>query len=185
MRDHAWLGLMPARVMWKVPSPYGAPDAVSSLSTVAAPLLAGFCITLEGVIMTAANEFRLAGLALLLLSSATVLLITCVQSGFWARHYFAAPDEIVRWWPDYEASEQRQQMVIAEQRDSYGTYLRWAARARRTYAVGIIALLFGIAAILVPEGRGATAFLRWMSALIVTLSALAEIVWWIRSKSRR
>jgi hypothetical protein len=68
---------------WSVPSPYGAPAAVDSLSTIAAPLLGGFSITLVGVVVQASEKFRFSSIALLLLTVAAVLLLLCVQCGFW------------------------------------------------------------------------------------------------------
>jgi hypothetical protein len=101
------------RESWHVPSPYGAPAAVESLSTVAAPLLPGFSISVVCVILPGREQMRLFGLALLLLSIAAVLMLFCVQCGFWARHYYATPTEATQWWIDYESNIERRPSVTA------------------------------------------------------------------------
>lgn len=162
---------------WSVPSPYGAPAAVDSLSTIAAPLLGGFSITLAGVVIQASERFRFSSIALLLLTVAVVLLLLCVQCGFWARHYYTKPEEAIAWWPDYEANAERQQMLFTEQRRSYVLFKRWAARARRTYSFGIVALFLGIMMTLIPEGAGWQSRVRWGAVVVMGLAAAGELLW--------
>jgi hypothetical protein len=169
---------------WSVPSPYGAPAAVDSLSTIAAPLLGGFSITLVGVVVQASEKFRFSSIALLLLTVAAVLLLLCVQCGFWARHYYTRPDEATAWWPDYEGSAERQQMLFIEQRRSYLLFKRWSARARRAYSSGIVALFLGIMVTLVPDGVGWQSRVRWAAVVVMGLAAVGELLW-LASMSRR
>lgn len=166
---------------WTVPSPYGAPLAVQSLSTVAAPLLAGFSVTLAGVVMQATDKFRWPGLGLLLLAVAAVLLLFCVQCGFWARHELAFPEEVVQWWPDFRSSPDRRSRVAEEQRRRYQSYRQWADSARRAYNCAIVALLAGVAVTLIPVENGWDSVMRWCAAGVFGLAALGEIIWSMRT----
>jgi hypothetical protein len=172
---------------WSVPSPYGGPAAVDSLSTVAAPLLAGFSIAVVGVILPARQEMRFSALALLLLSITAVLMLFCVQSGFWARYYYATPQEATQWWSDYESNIERRNSVQQEQRRHYTLYRRWASRARRSYSAAIVMLLVGIGVATTPQGQIARSPLQWAAALIFWGAAAGEIVWVARTawKGRR
>lgn len=174
---------------WAKPAPFGAPAAVQSLSGTAAPLLAGFCLTVVTLIIQQPGQFRFPGATLLLLSGAIVLLLTCVQCGFWARQYFASPDEAASWFPDYDTSRERQDKVQEEQRNNYAFYLRWANRARLTYAAGIVAVYCALAASLVPTSEADDVRLRGVAALVFALAAVAEILWtvwaWRGSLARR
>jgi|tagenome__1003787_1003787.scaffolds.fasta_scaffold20702419_1 hypothetical protein len=177
-------GATPLDPGWEVPAPYGAPFAIQSLSTVAAPLLAGFSVTLSGVILQAAGQFRWPGLTLLLLAIATVMLLFCVQCGFWARHEFVLPEEARQWWGDFASSPSRRDRVAEEQRRRYRSYRRWARSARVSYDSAIVALLAGMSVALAPVGGGGEAVLRWMAALAFLLAAAGEVVWAV-SASRR
>lgn len=65
------------------------------MSGVAAPLLAGFSVTLMTVVAADTAKFRLPGPAILLLVSAAMLFILAVQSGFWARQYLASSADVL------------------------------------------------------------------------------------------
>jgi hypothetical protein len=173
---------------WAKPAPFGAPAAVQSLSGTAAPLLAGFCLTVLTLVLQGPDRFRYPGAMLLLLTSAIVLLLTCVQCGFWARQYYAAPDEAASWFPDFESSAERRDRVQQEQRSYYASYLFWANLARLTYAMGIVAVYSALAASLVPKSDSADSRLRTVAALVFAVAAVAEVVWtgyaWRRSLAR-
>jgi hypothetical protein len=173
---------------WAKPAPFGAPAAVQSLSGTAAPLLAGFSLTVLALVVQGPDQFRYSGAMVLLLTSAIVLLLTCVQCGFWARQYFAAPDEAASWFPDFESSPERRDRVQEEQRSYYASYVFWANLARLTYAGGIVALYSALAASLVPTSDSADSHLRTAAAVVFALAALAEVVWtghaWRRNLAR-
>jgi hypothetical protein len=98
--------------------------------------------------MQASERFRFSSIALLLLTISTILLLLCVQCGFWARHHYTRPEEATAWWPDYEESAQRRRMLVEEQQRSYALFRRWSAWARRAYSFGVVVLLLGIMAAL-------------------------------------
>jgi hypothetical protein len=102
--------------------PYGRiPDGVSTMASVAAPMLAGFTIALAGVVAQAAEKFRWPSAALLVLAVAAILLINAVQAGFWSQRPVAL--EKIRFW---------------------------RTAASFSYDAGIVVLLVGLALVLAP-----------------------------------
>lgn len=162
---------------WAKPSPFGAPNAVASLSGTAAPLLAGFSVTMATLVLQAPEKFRFAGATLLLLTSAIILLLTCVQCGFWARHYFASPDEAAPWFPDYESNLERREKVQEEQRGNYGSYRLWSNLARLTYAMGIVCVYSALAASIAPTDDSHDFRFKSAATLLLVLAAVGEIAW--------
>lgn len=136
------------------------------------------------MIMQASERFRFSSITLLLLTISTVLLLLCVQCGFWARHHYMRPEEAAAWWPDYEDNVERRQMVFEEQKRSYVLFRHWSTRARRTYSFGIVVLFLGIMVALIPTGVGWQAQVRWGAVIVVGLAALGEVLW-LASASRK
>jgi hypothetical protein len=91
------------------------------MATVAAPMLAGFTVTLIGVVAQADDRFRYPELSLLLLTLAAAALITCVQAGFWFQR--PVPHTSVR---------------------------RWRSVARLSYDGGIVMLFAALSTVLTP-----------------------------------
>jgi len=69
---------------WPIPGRYGNSDAVQSMGTVAAPLLAGFSLTLATIVLTSAQQIRWPGVTLVFATIATATLIGSLQFTFWA-----------------------------------------------------------------------------------------------------
>ena len=172
-------------IYWARPVPYGYPASIDAAGTVAAPLLAGFSITLIGLILGAADAhaIRLRGEALTALVLAALLLLACVQCAFWARQYTVTPSQIMEWWPDLglpgdAATERHEQLRGVQWRYSVLAGC-WMGRARWTYHVGILALLAGLDLLLVPLDRGASwnSGWSWLSVAVVSLGFMAELYW--------
>src|SRR6266550_3941131 len=123
---------------WMPPSPYGSPAAIDSMGSVAAPLLAGFSMTLLILVITSPGSFRWPGPVLVAFSVSAVALVSVVQFTFWARSYTVTPDELKSWWPDVE-TEERRSVVRGEQLAHEQARRIWSTRARRFYRAGIIA----------------------------------------------
>jgi hypothetical protein len=155
----------------------GAPDALSMLSGTAAPLLAGFCITFVGLIIQAEGLSRFPGVALVLLASAAILLLYCVQCGFWARNYYVSPEAAIPWFEDYSTNLGRRVVVHREQVDDYAIYTMWAKRARRSYALAIIAMLTGVAVTLIPAEPFSQHVLQLVASGMFAMAALGELMW--------
>ena len=112
---------------WEVPNPYGDVAAIKSMGGIAAPLLAGFSITLAALILSAPQHFRWTSVTLTLLTGAAVALIGALQFTFRALQFAVSPSEIEQWWTD--ASEApRREALQREQREHFRTYNTWANR---------------------------------------------------------
>lgn len=85
-------------------------------------MLAGFTVTLIGVVAQADDRFLAPGLSLLLLTFAASALITCVQAGFWFQRPVA-----------------------------FEVVLRWRNVASIAYDAGIVLLFLALASVLAPR----------------------------------
>jgi len=142
-------------------------DAVDSATGVAAPLLGGFTLTLIGLIVSGPEDFRWAGWALLLLTLAVLLFVTCVQAGFWARR--SRPESFVQ-LAEYYAT-------------STGSYRIWVRVASDTYDTAIVLLFCGLGAVLAPVGQRDVG-LRWVASGMCFAAAVAEVVWHFVARRR-
>jgi len=156
---------------WLPPFPYGASAAQDTAATVVTPLLAGFALTLIGLVIASEDRFRWPGFTVLLLTGAVVLLVHAVQLGIWMRQYAVRPDELREWRPDLDAAglANIQRGHLVEQR-------KWRNLFAAAYHAGIVLLLFGLAAALAPADDVAGE-LRWIAAGVAVLGALAEVAW--------
>jgi hypothetical protein len=179
------------RPTWKRPVPPGIPEAVGSAGAVAAPLLAGFSVTLivltlelisntpgQGVVATP-DPIRWPDVALSLLVAATVSLLTAVQCAFWARQYQALPDEIEQWRGGLEGGNEKEEDAWADaRREQFGyaaLQMVWIKRFRWSYHCGILLVLAALVVLLVPAGHIAPG--RWVTIGIAAIGALGELTW--------
>ena len=155
---------------WDPPFPYGYPAAIDSAGLVAAPFLAGFSLTLLGLLIPESATFRLGDLALILLAAAAVCFIATVQCTFWARQYVVSPEEIRMWRPGYEPARQ-----IALQRLHMAAFNTWSARSVWTYRAGILLVMAGVAVALVP--KGSIGLGRAAAIAVLGIGFLGEVLW--------
>jgi hypothetical protein len=169
---------------WETPGLYGEADALNSMGTIAAPLLAGF--SLAAMVQTLTiheSEARWPGVALLLFLLAAVLFITTVQAMFWARGYQTTPEEIKAWWPDAEDPE-RQARLRRDQSYHAAGFRMWANRGRVTYSAALLCLLAALTILAVPSGSaGQTPYWRWLAVTVGAAAFAFEAVWTIASFS--
>jgi hypothetical protein len=177
--DQAKPGTEPLRgPFWVTPILYGEAEALNSMGTIAAPLLAGF--SLAAVVLTVTikpSDARWPDAALLLFMLAAVVFVTSVQAMFWARQYQANPSEILAWWPDAERSE-RLERLRDEQKWHAAGFRMWANRARAAYGVGLLCLLAALTILAVPpESHGQGSALRWVAVAVGGAAFIAESIW--------
>ena len=180
----------PAGPVWKPPAPYGAPDSVQATGTVAAPLLAGFTITLIGLVVDTSNQgIRHRDTALLALMAAAASLLAAIQCAYSARRYMVVPDELTSWWPD--AKDHPETQLRRRQEEQFAHRLlhtQWATRFRVVYHVGIILMLAGLTVLLIPPeaARPVTgqtvpqadvSTVRWLAIGLAGASAVGEVIW--------
>src|SRR6476646_11116124 len=113
--------------VWKMPYPYGASAAIESMSGIAAALLAGFSVTLLGVVAQAPTSFRWPGAALIGLLVTAILLIACVQVGFRARKYIYSRADFEQWCPQPVENQQEEDDLRDMQAADYA---KWKSRQR-------------------------------------------------------
>jgi hypothetical protein len=162
---------------WDVPRRYGYAAAVEGMGAVAAPLLAGFSIALVALVIQGSSDLRYANLALLVFVAAALAFIACVQFTFHARSFVVTPPELEMWWSDSVEPDRREQLRW-EQRLYFRNHEMWARRAGHMYNVGLLALLLGLVATVLPVGPISDAPVGRL--LVVALAALgfsAEFAW--------
>jgi hypothetical protein len=170
---------------WYPPDPPGRGPAIEGMAGIAAPLLAGFSITLIGVIAQASENFRWPGPALAVLVIAVALLIATVQFGFKARTFLYSAADVEAWRPDTFADERLRNVLAKNQRDDYGNWQRWGRNAGRAYDTAICFLALGLALTVAPpvltsSGHplgGEEATFRWIAFALALAAGTAELSW--------
>jgi hypothetical protein len=163
---------------WQKPAPLGYGQAIDTVTTIAAPLLAGFSVATIGVIASSSDKFRWPGVTLLMLTAAAILLVTSLQCGFFARQHLYSARDVGDWWPEEDRTPASNERLQREQHEDIQRWRRWVPRARYTYDVGIVTLALGVAAALVPPSdSGAQVDWRWAAASLAAAGAIGELVW--------
>lgn len=176
---------------WRKPAPLGYGSAMDSVSSVAAPLLAGFSLASVIVVSDDAMNFRWPGAAILALAIAAVVLIGCVQCGYNARQYLWSGAEVSDWWPEMKVDTELEMLLRDEQTEAFHRWEAWVRWARLTYNFGILALLAGLGLGLAPQrNRGFQNNLRWVAVSMAFAACAGEAIWigigyWRRSVEAR
>jgi len=160
------------------PKPYGYAAAVDSVGTTAAPLLAGFSVTLAGLILQVDKPyetFKWPDATLALLTLAAVLLIAAVQCSFSARQYYVPPDEYYDGWAKLADAAGKRDMADLNHEHSLQRMGRWMNGIRVTYNLGVLALLAALTVLLIPAGHPTPA--RWVAIALAGLAWSVELVW--------
>jgi hypothetical protein len=127
---------------------------INSVGTVTLPLLAGFSITSVVVVSDDAAKFRWPGATILALALAALTLVVAVQCAYHAHVYLSTND------PDHQKA------------------LWWAKRTRWFYDAGLVAVLAGLALVVVPHGAiGIHAGFRWAAFWLACAACVGEIGW--------
>lgn len=161
---------------WPIPGFYGSADAVQEMGTVAAPLLAGFAITVATLVVTSANSLRWPGACLVAAVTASVMLLVSVQLTFWARQALVTPAVVREWWDDVDTVDGRAARV--REMGGFVRVHRWyAAGARHAYDLGIALLLLAVTLLLLPTDHARQPALRWAAVGVSALATLSEALW--------
>jgi hypothetical protein len=160
---------------WQAPAPPGRGSATDSMTGIAAPLLAGFSLTLIGVIAQDPTNFRWPGATLVTLVITMSLLIASVQFGFHARARLYSAAEIRDWRPDF--FEKKQDILAEQQRFHEAQWELWADRARLTYNAAICILAVSLAMTVAPSHGSKEVALRWSASALALAGGVAEVSW--------
>jgi hypothetical protein len=154
---------------------WGYAEAIERVAFSAVPLLAGFAVTFIGFVLTGDVVMRWPNATLLALTASVMLLLVALQLAFTARaSYLPYPEfkeriELIR---GLDLGE-RIEYVAALQR-----HRRLVAGVRVAYNLGIVALLAGLAAALVPVNPDLEIDPERKAAIaIAALAALGELLW--------
>ena len=169
-------GAAPRPPRWPAPGYYGSADALQVMGTVAAPLLAGFAITLATLVVTAEGAVRWPGITVVAAVLAAVLLLASVQLTFWARQATLTPSVAREWWDDADTVDGRAARV--REMRGFDRVRNWySSRARAAYDAGIVLLLLAVAVVLAPPTDARQPAWRWAAAGIAALAVLLELGW--------
>lgn len=164
---------------WQPPGSAGEVGAVQSIGTIAAPFLAGFSITLVGVIVATAH-FAHGGIAELLLTGAALFMVGSMQFSLWARQNEVSPSFYDEWFP--VATEKRVQYNKAEQATLKRKWEFWSGLTRSAYNAGILLLLAGLLTILLPPEGITLRTARGAAAGLAAAGLAAEYIWLIGAR---
>ncbi len=154
----------------------GQAEALTSMGTVAAPLLGGFSLAaMVQTITLRPSDARWPDAAMVLFLLAAVLFIGTVQALFWARRYQVTPAEIMGWWPD---ADDRIDQLRDEQAQHARAFGRWSTLGRFTYDFALLCLLAALTILAVPPGsHGHAPVLRWVGVAVGAAAFAAEVIW--------
>jgi hypothetical protein len=168
----------PEDVEWEMPGPLGRPESIQTAGGVAAPLLAGFSLTIATVLLPSISDAkrtfgRWGDLTLGLLLAAAILLVMAVQCAMTARGFQVTPDELLTWWG--RPAGPPSAAMLANQKEHARKNKRWASHTRWTYNLGILLLLAALPLTILPPGDIPTG--RWVVASVAAAGFLVEVVW--------
>lgn len=168
------------RFRFNVPYYYGGPKAIESMSSIAAPLLAGGALAFIGIVLQQQDALRFPGVVLLLSLLALLALIFAIQCGYWARQHTVTPWEIEQWWPDLSEGE-RLQRVRADWWQERSDYMIWARRTRLLFGVGLTLVWLALCTAVIPTAADKESVLRWMVVSLCFIAAILEMLWLVVS----
>jgi hypothetical protein len=166
---------LPSPGLWKLPQPYGRGVAIDAMTGVAAPLLAGFSLTLAGVIAAGPDQFRWPGVDLAILVIPVVLLVACIQFGFHARSHLYSAADVRDWRPDF--IERHERALKLQQAADYEKWCQWERRGRFAYNAAIVVLAVGVAMVMAPPVHSSEPAWRWAATGIALAAGAAEAIW--------
>ena len=145
------------------------------MAGIAAPLLAGFSLTLVGVITSNAQNYRWPGAAITFLVIPAALLVACIQFGFRARSYLYSSADTQAWRPDFYAKFS--DVLRREQAGAIRQWNTWERRAGWSYNLAICILALGVALTVAPPAGAAQPGFRWAGSGVAVAAALGEAAW--------
>jgi hypothetical protein len=161
--------------LWDRPRYAGHGPAMNGFGGVAAPLLAGFSLASIVSLLTTENKPEYAEWALMALSLATGSFLFAIQFTFLALGYWVMPTDHLQLAPEARRSYEVLEEVVVRQRTAVREFTRYADTAWNLLHVGVVALLCGVAAVLLPEGGWSGPRSVAFGAVVVCL--LVQLAW--------
>lgn len=149
------------------PASAASPDPwAKSVGETAAPILAGFSVTVVIVVSDDAKDFRWPGWAILALTVSAIALIGALQSAKYAQGLWPGANrpQGSQWWTH----------VPYFTKDPAERAAWWGKWTRRFYHFGLAALLAGLAFTLAPPDGARQGGLRWAASVLAFLAFAVE-----------
>ncbi|MFF5293066.1 hypothetical protein [Paractinoplanes globisporus] len=168
---------------WTPPTPLGYPASIQALGGFAAPLLAATSFTMIALLLSSPLQSfaRWPNAALTLLLLAGLAQIAVVQATMWTRRYDTSPAELAAWYPQEITGGTPSDWLRNLQVGHAELNERWANRTRFIYHVGIVMLLAGLVATVVPARHISTP--RWILIFTAAAGLAGEIFWIVAASS--
>lgn len=160
------------------PAPYGDSSALQAVGEIAAPLLTGFTIALIGVVAQSPSSLRWPGAVLLGLVIAFVLLLTAVQSAFFARQRMWTQVDLRAWYTSEQLPADLESAFVLSHKADLAKWGWWREATRLTYNTGLVVLTVTVGLIVAPPVDDPL-FLRWVALGVAFGAALGELAWWL------
>ncbi len=142
---------------------------IGRTSSIAAPLLAAAAVTVMGVIIQQPSSVARPGIALILLATATVLLVTSVGSAIWAGYYEDEPfGQAQRCNPPVAGD-----LAGDHAANIYRARQYWAGVAVLTYNFGLLAWAMGLIVAAIPHEPSLA---RWVVGGIFAAGVAADFL---------
>ena len=134
---------------------------------------------MASLVLTSASAFRWPSMVLLLLTLAVVSLVMSIQAAQWTRTFRVRPEEVEPWWPNMSSMQRSGRVNEVLEHDR--SRMLWSDRQRRTYRVGLLALLGGLAVALIPpapaKGAPGVTGVRWAAVGVGFIGFALELAW--------
>jgi hypothetical protein len=168
---------------WSPLIPLGYPASIQALGGFAAPLLAATSFTMMALLLSSPLQSfaRWPNAALTLFLIGGLAQIAAVQATMWARRYDTSPAELAAWYPEEVTDGTPSDWLRNVQIGHAELNERWANRTRLVYHAGIVMLLAGLVATVVPVGHITAA--RWVLILVGVAGLAGEVLWIVAASS--
>jgi uncharacterized protein YndB with AHSA1/START domain len=166
----------------RYPGEIGAASWIDSIGGWATPLLGGFSLASVIAVSGNAGNSRWPGAAIVALTIAALILIVTVQAAQVARRALAQRADLPIWGSVHDRSPESGfvEEACRETDRALVAAKTWYKRARRLYHCGIIALLTGLALVLVPSKADTQAKLQLSASALAAFAVIAYVAWRIR-----
>jgi energy-coupling factor transporter transmembrane protein EcfT len=136
---------------WRDSHP-GLGPALETMTSAGTPLLAGFCVTMIGVVAQAPDKFWWSSMTMLLLTFAAIAFVISIHCYYWARvHLIESGGAESRGLPP--------SAKLNHHREHFA-HLAWARRLHVFFQVGVLGLFVGLATAVWPTSAGTDAWPR-------------------------
>lgn len=170
--------------VWRRSRPINYPKQVEIAGGIAAPLLAGFSLTIVTELVLNSNHPELNQYAIGCFAVSSVLFVYCLQLTAFTLGFAATPSERLDYNPEARSEPDVLQIVRARQWEESELRQRYGARAGHCYNAGIVTFLGGLALVMVPHHWKPWPWGVFVGLLVVGCAVAIELTWWLSGATR-